>query len=314
MLGGRASRSVKAAKEEANEADFLPGWSARDLMDLSAVCEDERQRLAPAAGSFESWPKSAKHIQRARSVLGSGHFIVFALPLLVAFAWRRKDFLSSKRVEAVLRDNLFGLELDLRCTQIAAFNLALAAWRMVGYRKLPQLNVACTGLGINAREEDWVRIAGNEERLRGAMSALYGLFQQAQVLGSLIDPKRIGGSLFVAEFERVQRLVESALASEQSDEAAHELAVTAQGLVKAVRILADSFTLVATNVPYLGQRKQGPVLEDYCERFHPRAKADLATCFIERCLALCKGRSHCARDTAELAISFLIQEPAPIAS
>jgi hypothetical protein len=241
-----------------------------------------------AAGSFESWPKAAKHIKVLDPCEGSGHFIVFALPILVAFRMEEEGLSIEQAVEAVLRDNLFGLELDLRCTQIAAFNLALAAWRMVGYRKLPQLNVACTGLGINAREEDWVRIAGNEERLRGAMSALYGLFQQAQVLGSLIDPKRIGGSLFVAEFEKVQRLVESALASEQSDEAAHELAVTAQGLVKAVRILADSFTLVATNVPYLGQRKQGPVLEDYCERFHPRAKADLATCFIERCLALCE--------------------------
>ncbi len=30
--------------------------------------------------------------------------------------------------DAVLRENLFGLELDPRCTQIAAFALALAAW------------------------------------------------------------------------------------------------------------------------------------------------------------------------------------------
>ena len=32
-------------------------------------------------------------------------------------------------VAAVIRDNLFGLEIDPRCTQIGAFNLALAAWR-----------------------------------------------------------------------------------------------------------------------------------------------------------------------------------------
>ena len=43
------------------------------------------------------------------------------------------------------RDNLFGLELDPRCTQIAAFALALAAWTYrgedgepLGYRPLPR--------------------------------------------------------------------------------------------------------------------------------------------------------------------------------
>ena len=51
-------------------------------------------------------------------------------------------------VDAVLRDNLHGLELDPRCTQIAAFNVAMAAWKMTGgYRPLPPMNIACTGIG-----------------------------------------------------------------------------------------------------------------------------------------------------------------------
>jgi hypothetical protein len=44
---------------------------------------------------------------------------------------------------------------------------------------------------------------------------------------------------------------------------------------------------VATNVPYLGRGKQDEVLKEYCERHHPAAKADLATCFVERCLDFC---------------------------
>ena len=42
-------------------------------------------------------------------------------------------------VAAVIRDNLFGLEIDPRCTQIAAFNLALAASRR---RAAPGIPVA----------------------------------------------------------------------------------------------------------------------------------------------------------------------------
>ena len=82
------------------------------------------------------------------------------------------------------------------------------------------------------------------------------------------------------------------------------MAVTARGLAKAAEILAGQFTLVATNVPYLGRGKQDEVLKDYCERVHPEAQSDLATCFVERCLDFCAaGGSDCARHAAELAVS-----------
>jgi hypothetical protein len=73
--------------------------------------------------------------------MGSGHFLVFALPIFVAFRMAEEKLGREAAVDAVLADNLFGLEIDPRCTQIAAFNLALAAWRRVGYRPLPRLNL-----------------------------------------------------------------------------------------------------------------------------------------------------------------------------
>jgi len=44
----------------------------------------------------------------------------------------------------------------------------------------------------------------------------------------------------------------------------------------------NKFTLVATNVPYLGRAKQDDALRDYCEQAYPASKADLATCMLER--------------------------------
>ena len=38
---------------------------------------------------------------------------------------------------------------------------------------------------------------------------------------------------------------------------------------------------------YLGRGKQADVLMNYCEQVHTGAKADLATCFVERCLDFC---------------------------
>src|SRR5581483_10086948 len=219
----------------------------------------------------------------------SGHFLVTELPILVAMRMEEEGLSKSIASDAVLRDNLFGLEIDARCTQIAAFNLALAAWKAAGYRALPTLNLACSGLGINARKEEWLKLANGDERLRRGMEELYHLFQQAPVLGSLINPKRIGGDLLIAHFHEIEPLFLKALAREstKTDENLMEMGVTAFGLAKAAEILAGQFTLVATNVPYLGRGKQEDVLKNYCESIHPDAKTDLATCFVERCIEFC---------------------------
>ena len=120
------------------------------------------------------------------------------------------------------------------------------------------------------------------------MKQLWRLFAQAPLLGSLIDPRRVSGDLFTASFEKVRPLLEAVLAAEERDEAIGELAVTAKGIVGAASILSDSFTLVATNVPYLGRGRQSEDLKEYCGTFHADAKADLATCFADRCLGFCR--------------------------
>jgi hypothetical protein len=243
----------------------------------------------PAAGTFDGWPKTARELRVLDPCMGSGHFLVAELPMVMALRRAEEGLTLEEAVLAVLHDNLFGLELDLRCSQIAAFNLALAAWKLAGWQRLPRLNLACSGLAPRTRLETWTQLAGDNPRLREGMERLYQLFKDGPTLGSLINPTMLGADLVTAEFSALQPLVEKALEGEaiRGDETAHEVAVTAQGLVHAAEILTSQFTLVATNVPYLGRGKQDDRLKDYCARFHPDAKADLATCFVERCLGFC---------------------------
>lgn len=60
------------------------------------------------------------------------------------------------------------------------------------------------------------------------------------------------------------------------------MAVTASGLAKAAEILAGQFSLVATNVPYLGISKHPKEMLTFIERHYRVAKYDLATAFLER--------------------------------
>ncbi len=240
---------------------------------------------SPAAGTFDGWPRAARDLKVLDPSMGSGHFLVFALPILVRMRMEEEGLSIQDALKSVLIENLFGLEIDARCAQIAAFHLALAAWRMAGEHFLlpQQLNLACSGLGIHAAESDWVKLAGDDGPAREEMLRLYSLFKDAPTLGSLVDPLRLKRTVYSAGAEHVLPLIEEALKKEQSAET-RELAIAAQGVLAAFRILSSRFTLVATNVPYLGRGKQAPVLAEYCAEFHGDAKADLATCFVDRCL------------------------------
>lgn len=280
VLAANPKLAQKAKSEdELRKAVALPGVEWKYLR----FVKDEKFGWRPAAGTFDGWPKTAKELKCLDPCMGSGHFVVAMFERLVALRIAEEDLNEKDAADAVIRDNMYGLEIDPRCTQIGAFNLALAAWRRVGYRVLPPMHIACSGLAPNTKKEEWLKLAGGNENLQRGMERLYQLFEKAPVLGSLINPRTLGSDLLVAGFNELQPLLEKALAIE-GDENVHEMAVTAQGITKAAEILAGQFTLVATNVPYLGRIKQEDTLREYCDQTYRRSSADLATCFVERCL------------------------------
>lgn len=222
---------------------------------------------------------------------GSGHFLVAAFLKLVPLRMAQEGLSARDAVDVVLRENIYGLELDYRCVQIAAFALALAAWQYPnagGYRPLPELNIACSGLAISAQKEEWTSLAKGNRELEHALGTLWEQFKEAPTLGSLIRPEAglDQHDLFSLKWCQVRPLLKQALAGESDDDRT-EMGVAAQGIVKAAELLTMRYDFIVTNVPYLSRNKQGEVLRAYCEKNYPEGKSDLATVFMERCLDLC---------------------------
>lgn len=287
VLAADPSIAASAASEDdLRKAVSLPGVPWAYLRFIKPDDGEGEGTWRPAAGTFEGWPTAAKDLTCLDPCMGSGHFVVAMFDRLVPLRMREEGLSETAAIEAVIRDNLYGLEIDPRCTQIGAFNLALAAWRRVGHIPLPPMHIACSGLAPNATEDEWVVLAEGNSRLEEGMRRLHALFKDAPVLGSLINPQAEGYAAFEASFSELQPILEKALAKEGSDDAEHEMAVTARGVAKAAEILGRQFTLVATNVPYLGRGKQVPGLQDYCEAQYQDAKPDLATTIIARAHSL----------------------------
>jgi len=252
-------------------------------------------RFYPAAGTFNAWPEHLGELKVMDPCCGSGHFLVAAFQMLVPLRMALEHLSAHDAVVAVLTDHLHGLELDQRCVEIAAFALALSAWRYPdagGYRPLPQLNLACSGLGIHAAKADWLLLADSDVDLEHVLEHLYDLFKDAPMLGSLIDPLSLfGDGLFAQEWGRIAPLLDRALVEAASSRLSEqdqrrELGVVAQGLARSAQLLAEQYHLVITNVPYLSRGKQSARLKTFCEAHYPNAKNDLANVFLERCLAL----------------------------
>ena len=246
---------------------------------------------APAAGSFSGWPERAADVTVIDPCCGSGHFLLAAFEMLRRMRMEEEGLGETQAADAVLRDNLFGLEIDPRCVQIAAFSLALTAWKVGGYRELPSLNVACSGIAVRGQLEVWTQLAGDDANMRQTLERLHELFANAPDLGSLIDPLNVPvrERMFTPDFGKVAPLLEGALAKEKADDpVAAVFGSAALGAVCSAELLARQYTLVATNVPYLSRGKQGDVLKDFIELSHGAAKADLATAFVERCRLFCQ--------------------------
>ncbi len=315
ILAAQPERAATAASEgELRQAVRLDAGGSYDFSYLRFVREprdgDEAGQPTgpwrPAAGRFEGWPRTAADLRVFDPCCGSGHFLIECLDLLVRLRMEEERLAPVAAIDAVLRDNLFGLEIDPRCTQIAAFNLALTAWAWPdagGYRRLPDLNLACSGLAPNAPRDEWTRLSedaadagglppkrdllGVEDTLmsaplRNSLGALHDLFAQAPVLGSLIDPRAVEADLFQHDYESVRVLLGALLERERGSDEQTERAVAARGMARAAELLVGRYHLVVTNVPYLARGKQSDALKQFAQERHPAAKGDLATLFVSR--------------------------------
>ena len=274
-----------AGSEEAlREKASIPGVPLEYLR----FAQQEDGAWTPVGRTCGGWPEQLSDLKTLDPCCGSGHFLVAAFLMLVPMRMERDGLSAKEAVDAVLRENIHGLELDQRCVEIAAFALALTAWKFPnagGYRVLPELNVACSGLSISVPKEEWKQLAMGKHNLRIAMDRLHDTFNDAPLLGSLLNPAKTDAAKLV-RWDELAGALEQALKQERSEER-REVAVVAQGLAKAATLLAGRYQWVITNVPYLARGKQNERLRDFCEEHHSAAKNDLATVFLDRCLELC---------------------------
>lgn len=263
-------------EQELRDKASIPGVT---LEYLRFIKNEESGYWKPAAGSFEKWPEHLSELKTLDPCCGSGHFLVAIFLMLVPMRMALEGLSARQAVDAVLVENIHGLELDQRCVELAAFALALEAWRYPssgGYRALPELSLACSGISIAETQKEWNTLAKEDAVLSEAVAWMQNTFEDAPILGSLIDPTEIFNNGKTLPWE----LLQQAIACTRG--ATKEAINIVNSLSKVAHILAHQYDWLPTNVPYRSANDLCDKLKCYADDYCEDAKSDLATIFIDK--------------------------------
>lgn len=226
---------------------------------------------------------------------------------------------------AIIAVNLHGIDLDLRAVQLSALILFLRARTMNPKCPFTDRNLACANVEqiTGGRLEDFIRQAkfGHpiyERILRRLAQSL----KDSDNMGSLLRPERQLEELIAEEKRRAERdtLLLPGFSREQFDteegmdeffdilqeqimryldiftkqtringsHPSYFAAETAKGL-RFVRLVQQRYDIIATNPPYLSNRKMNSRLRELMDERFNEAKGDLYAAFIVRCKELLKA-------------------------
>ena len=224
--------------------------------------------------------------------MGSGHILVYAFDLLFEM-YENLGWSTKETVLSILKNNLYGLEIDERAGQLASFALMMKARekfsRLFSVLKREEdfkLNTLIIEESNSLSERIKNRIKDNN---LNNLNKIIEDFEDAKEYGSILKLKSIDKEILEREFNILK---ESLNNNEQEtlifneDEIIidiNEELELIESLIKQHIILTNQYETVVTNPPYMGGKGFSPKLKTYVEKNYKDSKSDLFAVFIERC-------------------------------
>jgi type II restriction/modification system DNA methylase subunit YeeA len=249
--------------------------------------------------------KSPEDITVIDPACGSGHILVYAFDLLFRI-YEQHGYVARDIPSLILKNNLYGLDIDGRAAQLASFALMMKARsrdrRFLGRGVLPNILEIVESNGIelehafdtNGNEASRSpfadpnkliqdqgllpvakRTPSESSRLVSLLQPLVRFFHDAKSYGSLL---RVPESL-ASRLPEVRDQLDSLATGGAGlfDTAAVRMA---KELVRQAEVLAGQYDVCVANPPYMGSFYKE--LKDFAKEEYPDSKADLYSMFIER--------------------------------
>ena len=239
--------------------------------------------------------------------MGSGHILVYTFDLLFEM-YENLGWSTKESVLSILKNNLYGLEIDERAGQLASFALMMKA-----REKFSRL------FSVLKREEDFklntlIIEESNSlsERIRNRiknnnlnnLSKIIEDFEDAKEYGSILKLETIDKETLEKEFNLLKESLDNEQGTlifneDELDINIEEDLELIESLIRQHITLVNQYETVVTNPPYMGGKGFSPKLKTYVEKNYKDTKSDLFAVFIERCNEFTKKNCYTSMITMQ---------------
>ena len=239
--------------------------------------------------------------------MGSGHILVYAFDLLFEIyenlGWSTKDSVLS-----ILKNNLYGLEIDERAGQLASFALMMKArekfsrlFSVLKREETFKLNTLIIEESNNLSEKIKNKVKDNN---LNNLSKVIEDFEDAKEYGSILKLETIDKETLEKEFNLLKESLDNEQGTlifneDELDINIEEDLELIESLIVQHIALTNKYEAVVTNPPYMGGKGFSPKLKAYVEKNYKDSKSDLFAVFIERCNEFTKKNCYTSMITMQ---------------
>ncbi len=196
--------------------------------------------------------------------MGSGHILVYAFDVLIQI-YLSRGYSEREAAAKIIRNNLYGLDIDKRAYQLAYFALMMKA-RQYDRRFLTR------GIAPNLAHFQGLENIQNAN-VGGVLKEFVSQFKNCETYGSLMEVSEINGlDEAIGEFPG---LID--LRVEQIEQ-----------MMRIYTVLSKKYDVVCTNPPYMGASNMNNTLLDFIKSKYIDYKSDFFSTFIIRCTKMTK--------------------------
>ena len=216
--------------------------------------------------------------------MGSGHILVYAFEVLMQI-YESAGYGQRDAARSILKNNLYGLDIDDRAFQMAYFAVMMKARqynrRILNGEYKPNVYSIQESNEINRSQLKYFGTSMSKQEKNNAMT------QMTEILDTFKDSKEYGSILKVSSYDwnlLIQFVSNSEIIGQISMHSIR-LEDTANQLMHMIgqgRALSQKYHVIITNPPYMGSSGMNIKLSDFLKEEYPATKADLSTVFMEK--------------------------------
>ncbi len=235
----------------------------------------------------EQWRKNQKiPLEKIRCIdpcMGSGHILVYMFDVLMQI-YESEGYSQDQAAVSILKNNLFGLDIDDRAFQLAYFSVMMKARQY--NRKILRLGIIphvysipeSNGIDEGALEMLDINLPAQEKKNAiEEVKKLLDAFRDAKEYGSLLKMPLLDWILLDSFVDKDNQSMQLSLSSDD------ELIDKLREFIDVAKILSRQYEAVVTNPPYMGGSKMNSKLSDFAISKFSNYKYDLFSMFIIRC-------------------------------